>query len=219
MEHTNGVFDWSNTFNSPLEMNKLALVNFTQSATKSSSTTDLTLSQHTQGETHIHHIKASLNAKLLGVLLDSKLNWNTQHEKVHEKVVKWTAAFKCFTRPALGIHIKEARKLYKAVAIPKICYAADIWFTPSRSAKANSIHAGPIKITNRLKSIQRQAAISITGALRTTPGDATLAHANLTPIGLQLKDTGTKAYLRLASRASSHRQSRRQSTQTPGKET
>src|SRR5260221_5070281 len=35
MERSNGVFEWSSTFNSPLEMNKLALVNFAQSATKS----------------------------------------------------------------------------------------------------------------------------------------------------------------------------------------
>src|SRR5258708_3825348 len=90
MERRNGVFEWSSTFNSPLEMNKLALVNFAQSATKSSDASDLTLSQRTQVTIRVHYIKASPNAKLLGVILDSKLNWNAQHEKVREKAVKWT---------------------------------------------------------------------------------------------------------------------------------
>lgn len=43
MERTNGVFEWSSTYSSPLEMNKLALVNFTRSATKANNATDLIL--------------------------------------------------------------------------------------------------------------------------------------------------------------------------------
>ena len=87
MERTNGVFEWSNTFNSPLEMNKLALVNFMQSTAKASEATDLVLAQNSQGWVHIHQIKASQEAKLLGVLLDSRLNWGAQHERVWEKVL------------------------------------------------------------------------------------------------------------------------------------
>ena len=65
-------------------------------------------------------IDASPNAKLLGVLLDSKLTWAAQHERVREKAVKWTMAFKRFTRAASDIRMNEALKLYNAVAIPKI---------------------------------------------------------------------------------------------------
>jgi hypothetical protein len=130
-----------------------------------------------------------LSAKLLGVILNSKLNWTAQHKKVHEKAIKWTAAFKCFTKPTLGICMKDVQKLYKAVAIPRICYAADLWFHPSHSTKADPLHSGPIQITKHLEAVQRQAVISITGTMRTAPGDTTIIHANLTPIGLQLDRT------------------------------
>jgi hypothetical protein len=199
MERQNGVFSWSNTFNSPLEMNKLALVNFSHSQPKTLKATNLILEQRIQGHTRTHNIRASPNAKLLGVLLDSRLSWSAQHDKVREKAVKWTAIFKRFTRPSTGICANKARRLYIAVAVPKICYAADLWFSPSRNCKANDQYTGPTKITKRLESIQRQAAISITGAMRTSPADATIAHANLTPIGIQLKQMGAKAYLCLAS--------------------
>ena len=204
MERTNGVFEWSSTFNSPLEMNKLALVNFTQSAAKARDATCLTLMQPDHGIIHKRDIEVSPSAKLLSVILDARLNWSAQHERVRERAIKWTAAFKRFTRPVTGIRMKEARKLYNAVALPRICYAADIWFSPTRTTRASTHHAGPIGVTKRLEAIQRQAAISITGAMKTAPGDATIVHANLTPIGIQLKETGMRAYLRLASRPNHH---------------
>ena len=80
MEHTNRVFEWSSTFNLPLEMNKLALVNFTQSATKARDVTCLTLMQPDHSIIHKHDIEVSLSTKLLGVILDARLNWSAQHE-------------------------------------------------------------------------------------------------------------------------------------------
>ena len=41
MECKNGVFDWSQSYNSPLEMNKLALVDFTHSHEKAKNTKPL----------------------------------------------------------------------------------------------------------------------------------------------------------------------------------
>jgi hypothetical protein len=46
--------------------------------------------------------------------------------------------------------------------------------------------------------MQRQAVISITGALHTSPGDATIAHAGLTSIENQLNETEIKALARFA---------------------
>jgi len=206
MERRNGVFEWSRNYNSPLEMNKLALVNFTLSHEKAANANALNLTQPDSNGQITHRIQASPHAKLLGVLLDSKLTWKAQHEKVREKAIKWTTAFKRFTRAAAGIRINEARKLYNAVAVPKISYAADLWFRPKnlRSTDPNSTETGPRLLTKRLEAIQRNAAISITGALRTSPGDATIVHANLTPLGILLKETSLKGYARMATRPSSH---------------
>ena len=82
MERRNGVFDWSRTYNSPLEMNKLALVDFTHSHEKAKSAKPLSLTQPTGDGIRTHQIKPSPNAKLLGVVLDEKLNWSAQHERV-----------------------------------------------------------------------------------------------------------------------------------------
>jgi ribonuclease HI len=206
MERANGVFDWSKTFNSPLEMNKLMLVNFTMSHEKTDNDKILTLKHSHGGERKTVQVRPSPNAKLLGVILDSRLTWAAHHEKVREKAVKWTMAFKRFTRTAAGMGMNEARKLYNAVAVPKITYAADLWFRSKKSTRTdrNTTGYGPTLLTKRLESIQRQAAISITGGLRTSPGDALIVHANLIPIGVQLKETCLKTYARLSTRPTSH---------------
>ncbi len=103
MECRNGIFEWSRMFNSPLEMNKLALVNFTLFHEKANKPNTLVLTQPATNGQLTHQIQASLHAKLLGILLDLKLTWRAQHEKVQEKVIKWTTAFKCFTKAASGI--------------------------------------------------------------------------------------------------------------------
>jgi len=187
-------------------MNKLTLVNFTLSHEKAANANTLNLTQPDSNGQIMHWIQANPHAKLLGVLLDSKLTWKAQHEKVREKAIKWTTAFKRFTRAAAGIRINEARKLYNAVAVPKISYAADLWFRLKslRDTDRNSAESGPRLLTKRLEAIQRNAAISITGALRTSPGDAVIVHANLTPLGILLKETSLKGYARMATRPPSH---------------
>ena len=204
MERDNGVFNWSRTYSSPLEMNKLALVNFSHSTAKVTDAEDLLLTQHTPAGTTNHQIKAKPHAKLLGVILDSKLNWTTQHEKVREKATKFTAAFKRYTKMASGIRPAEALRLYNAVAVPRICYASDIWYKPLHRKRPQAKYQGSVKLTKQLESIQRQAAISITGAMRTTAGDSAIVHANIKPIALQLKESAQKAYARLATRPNSH---------------
>ena len=206
MERRNGVFDWSRTYNSPLEMNKLALVDFTHSHEKAKGVQPLTLTQPIGGINHIHQIKPSPNAKLLGVVLDERLSWSAQHERVREKAVKWTSAFRRYTKVTLGIRMIDARRLYNAVAVPRICYAADIWYHPRRANRTNTNPAssGPRNLTKRLESIQRQAAIAITGAMRSAPGDATIVHTGLTPMGSLLNEQRTKAYERLSAQPTYH---------------
>jgi ribonuclease HI len=181
------------------------LVNFTLSHEKADNTKLLSLSQTYGNTRNTFQIHPSPNAKLLGVILDSRLTWAAHYEKVREKAVRWTTAFKRFTRAAAGIRMNEARKLYNAVAVPKITYAADLWYrSKTNPTDNNPLGFGPIMLTRRLEAIQRQAAISITGGLRSSPGDALIAHANLTPMATLLKGTSLKTYARLTTRPASH---------------
>ena len=204
MERRNGVFDWSRSHSSPLEMNKLALVNFSHSLTRQARASELILLQQTQDGPVPHPVKASTQAKLLGVILDTRLNWKAQQEKVREKAVKFTTAFRRFTRPSSGIRPTEAAKLYNAVIVPRICYASDVWYTPPSKGTRGGRRQGSIHFTNRIESIQRQAAIAITGAMRTVAGDAAIVHANIKPIALQLRENGLKSYARILTRPASH---------------
>jgi hypothetical protein len=122
MERKGGVFDWSHTYSSPLEMNKLALVNFSHLQLKTVEAGKLILFQTTPRGTTKHEPPGKPQAKLLGIILDSKLNWSTQHKKVREKAMKFTAAFKRYTKAAAGIRPTEALRLYNPVAVLRICY-------------------------------------------------------------------------------------------------
>lgn len=104
----------------------------------------------------------------------------------------------------MGIPTKLMRQLYQTVAIPKFAYGADIWFRPVFKQGTNTIQRGSKGIANRLTSVQRIAAISITGAMRTTPTDSLEAHANLLPISLLLQKLCHRAATRLATLPQSH---------------
>ena len=82
MERANGVFDWSKTYNLPLEMDKLTLVNFTMSHEKADNDKVLSLRYSHGNERKVVRVRPSPNAKLLGVILDARLTWAAHHEKV-----------------------------------------------------------------------------------------------------------------------------------------
>ncbi|CAG7850839.1 SubName: Full=Uncharacterized protein {ECO:0000313/EMBL:CCA73447.1} [Serendipita indica DSM 11827] len=205
MERPGGVLDWSYRHNSPLEISKLALIDFTRSTNKWTESTALTLNTHNvHGVSTPAIISPSKSYKLLGVILDNQLRWNKHEELVHARAVKWTALFSRIHRTLHGLPIRMGRQLYKAVAIPRIQYAADLWYTPLHASTNETKRAGSVAVTNKLQGIQRRATIGITGALRTTAGDALDIHINLLPIEVSLGLACRKAAARLASLPNTH---------------
>jgi len=135
-------------------MNKLALVNFSHLQAKMGEAGKLPLYQATSEGVHKHEITAKPQAKLLSVLLNSKLNWNAQQEKVRGTATKFTAVFKRYTKAASGIQPTEVLKLYNTVTVPRICYAADIWYKPPDKQDDRVKRTGSVKLTRQLESIQ-----------------------------------------------------------------
>jgi ribonuclease HI len=194
MTRPDGANEWSRTHNSRFELSKLVLVDFTRS--RSTRRPPLTLQDTTLIPQQTH--------KFLGVLMDQELRWNHQADYALGKATKWTLAFRRLARPSTGIHPRLMRQLYNAVAIPKITYAADVWYTPTYWKEGMSRCQGSVGVTKRLASLQRIATVAITGALRTTATDVLDIHANVLPVALMMRKICYRAAVRLATLPRSH---------------
>ncbi|KAJ3897595.1 hypothetical protein F5879DRAFT_775927, partial [Lentinula edodes] len=118
-------------------------------------------------------IKSEPFTKFLGTLMDRQLRWNEQHIAMVRKGQQWVAQFRRVVRMRDGMVAQLVRQLYKAKALPRMLYAADIVLTPaSRKSEKKWTQASQTRgIIRKLTSIQRQAAILITGAMTTTATD------------------------------------------------
>jgi ribonuclease HI len=88
------------------------------------------------------------------------------------------------------------RQLYLAVALPKITYGIDIWYTPPSKPVGYTRNTGSVGILRNLQKIQRIATLAITGTLRSTPTDYLDTHANVYPMELALRRTCYNATVR-----------------------
>jgi len=90
------------------------------------------------------------------------------------------------------------------VAVPQICYAANVWYRPPHKKDTETRRNSIVKLTKQLELIQQQVAISITGAMRTTASDEATVHANIKLIAIQLNETVLKSYARFTTRPTNH---------------
>src|ERR1700678_1707490 len=75
-------------------------------------------------------VKEVTSYKYLGVQIDSQLRWKEQAQQATANAPKWILQFRRLTRPSTGVRSRLMRQLYLAVALPKITYGLDIWYTP-----------------------------------------------------------------------------------------
>lgn len=105
---------------------------------------------------------------------------------------------------AKGLPLWLMHQLYMAVAIPKMLYTADLWFTPTYRNSMDQLQHRSIKIARKLSRVQCIAAITITGAMRTTVTDVLEVHANLLPISLLLQNICHRAIVHIATHPNFH---------------
>lgn len=138
------------------------------------------------------HMKGTLmtlssEVKYLGVILDSKLNWNSHLNYAIDKatnalwISKRTFGNKWGLRPAM-IHW-----IYTAIVRPRITYASLVWWPKTKEKCA----------IKKLGKIQRLAAVSTTGAMRSTPTNALDAMLNILPLHQYVQLEAEKAAIRL----------------------
>ncbi|KAG9223182.1 hypothetical protein CCMSSC00406_0000129 [Pleurotus cornucopiae] len=171
MTRCGGGYEWSATHNSRFESSKLRIMNFTPNDTEHPT---LLL----QGQ----EVTRESSYKILGIIIDEHLRWKEQTAAALSKTVQWINAFKRLGRVGGGISSRLLRQLYLAVAIPKLTYALDVWYTPVRLPAGRKRRVGSVRTLKILTKAQRVAALAISGAMRTTANDVLDLHASLPPL-------------------------------------
>ena len=97
-----------------------------------------------------------------------------------------------------------ARQLYKAIAVPRMLYAADIFQTLVTRSPGAERSKGSVGLISKLARVQRMAAIHITGAMHSTATDILDAHADLLPFTLLVNQICQRAALRLSTLPDTH---------------
>jgi hypothetical protein len=161
MEQLGGGYDWSRLHNSHFESSKFALMDFSMNRTKPRP--DLIL----QGI----NIHPSATHKFLGGILDQELRWKPQADYALAKGTAYVLQFKCLSTMTKGIPLCQMRQLYQASAVPKMIYAASLWFNPTFTENSNMLQQGSLGIAKWMASIQHIATLAMTGAMRSTAMD------------------------------------------------
>jgi len=113
--------------------------------------------------------------------------------------------FARLSKPTKGVSRSNMRRLFLAVAVPRMLYAADIFLTLQTRNRTNATaQKSGRAIINKLSAVQRKATLSITGGMNTTANDSLDVLSNLLPFHLLVEKHRHQAALRLATLPKSH---------------
>lgn len=125
--------------------------------------------------------------KYLGIILDRKLSWKPN---VEERVRKASVALYC-CKGAIGkrwgLSPRITMWIYTAMVRPILLYGIVVWY--------GSVHRK--YILNSLMKIQRSALISVSGAMRTTPGLALSAMFNICTPDIMAESAAAASLVRI----------------------
>lgn len=119
--------------------------------------------------------------KYLGVIIDTKRQWEQHIETIEQKAIKTNTALSSLAGSTWGIGFKDLRKIYNGVAVPQMFYACLIW---SNSSSPSYTYTN--KTLNKLKSTQARAARIISGVFKAIASAALDIEVYLTPIKQQI---------------------------------
>ena len=123
------------------------------------------------------NIKRVNTVKYLGVVLDSKLNFNYH---IDTKIDKMRIAFwQCRKSFGMtwGLKSKMIYWIYAAIIRPTLVFACHVWW--QRTEQVTTI--------GKLHKLQRMALVAITGSMRTTPSRAIEAFLGVSPLHLHIQ--------------------------------
>ena len=205
MTKEDGGLQWSKEHNSKFEVSKSAVLHLTRRTAPDPDAEHGRVPMERpalilEGQ----EVKEVTCYKYLGIQIDSQLRWKEQAQRATANATKWILQYRRLTRPSTGVGSKLMRQLYISVALPKITYGLDVWYTPPTKPVGYTKNLGSVGALRNLEKAQRIATTAITGTLRSAPTDLIDAHAGLFPMDLALRKACHRAILRSLTLPSSH---------------
>ena len=121
----------------------------------------------------------SREIKILGLVIDDKLTFNSHLSKLSVKVSNIFKQLSRAARTSWGLQPEVLKLIYTAVVEPMVLYAAGAWAKATKKLGARK----------RLEALQRGFAQKIVRAHRTVSLNASLVLAGLLPLDLRVQET------------------------------
>jgi len=205
MERRGGVFDWAKEHNCKFGVEKFQLLDLTKRMIGHMFVAHRMVPMpraNLRLRTHI--IKSQTSAKFLGVIVNNTLSWKEQAAAALGKGHDWVLQFGRLAQPTKGVSRANMRRFYLSIAVPRMLYAADIFLTPPTNRSPADLQRNGRAVINKLASVQRRAALSITGGMQSAPTDVLDVLADILPFHLLVKQHRKQAALHLATLPETH---------------
>ena len=171
LEHIHSrCLNWASRFGMSFAPAKYELIHFTRHRTKFN--LQATLNLGTVIKT------PAPDLRVLGVWLDTKLQWAAHAREVKKKALVQQYALRRVTASTWGATFVRARQLYTAVVRPAVIYGASVWKSPL------GVKTG--KLMPLLQSIQNSCLRTVAGAYKATPIRSLEVETYLPPIDIYL---------------------------------
>ncbi|VDB89214.1 unnamed protein product [Peniophora sp. CBMAI 1063] len=154
-------------------------------------------------------IKPVHTHRFLGVIWDDRLSWSEHAKTAVDKGRDYALQVRRLARMHYGVRPKFVRRIYIGVVIPKMLYAVDVWGLPLPADIPCadpwlSRRRGSVGVMAGLCKVQRIAALTITGGMRSSPNDLLDISANLLPMRLLVAKLCYRALSRISATPVNH---------------
>ena len=133
-----------------------------------------------------HRVPFGFKAKYLGVVLDSKLTWQTHIDNNVNRAKQYLYILRKAISKKWGPKPKYLKWAYNAIVLPRLTYGCLAW--------GNAITT--TNMVNKVNSINRLAAGMLSNTRHSTPRAALEIMYNLMPIPLVIKGEAMTSYIR-----------------------
>ena len=161
-----GGLQWSDDHNSHFKVNKSAIFHFSKKTTPDFNQEDRQIPLPRPTLMLGNQIVQEVNSyKYLGIQIDHQLRWTEQEQRATVNATKWILQFWRLSRPSTGVNNKLMWQLYLSIALLKITYGIDTWYSPPSKLIGYTKNTGSVRALHNLQKAQRIATLAITGTL------------------------------------------------------